>query len=54
MTADSHVDSLEDGQRDFANIQSNGHTLYYNAQKSSQLAGKTYALAGGGQLRPEK
>ena len=54
MTADSHVDSLEDGQQDFANIQSNGHTLYYNAQKSSQLAGKTYTLAGGGQLRPEK
>lgn len=52
LTADSWVTCLQDADTSFANIQSNGHTLYYDSSRSPALQGKTYSLSGGGQLVP--
>lgn len=34
------------------NITGNGHTVYYNSSTCPALSGKTYALNGGGELKP--
>ena len=52
LTADSWVTCLQDADTSFANIQSNGHTLYYDSSRNPALQGKTYSLSGGGQLVP--
>jgi len=58
VTADSYLTTLADAGgisgTTIANIQGNGHTVYYDAGNSanSGLGGKTYTLAGGGQLKP--
>ena len=58
VTADSYLTTLADAGgisgTTIANIHGNGHTVYYDSGNSANggLAGKTYALAGGGQLKP--
>ncbi len=55
LTADAHVDALTDAKADLSNIESEGFTLYYDAQNPSNvwLNGKTIPLSGGGRLAPE-
>lgn len=55
LTADSHVDVLTDADTTFANIQSAGFTVYYDAanELNAALNGQTYTLPGGGTLAPE-
>lgn len=50
VTADSYLTILKDADTSFANIQSNGHKIYYDKTANPQLNGKTYSLPGGGQL----
>jgi hypothetical protein len=54
--SDSYVQALTDSDSSLANIQSNGHTVYYDASNSanSWIGGKTITLAGGGKLAPLK
>jgi membrane-bound ClpP family serine protease len=59
VTGDSQLTSLSDASgisgTTITNINGNGHTVYYDAGLSanSALDGKTYSLAGGGQLTPK-
>lgn len=52
MTADTMVQSLADADATLANIESNGHVLYYNATLNAWLANATIRLAGGGMAVP--
>lgn len=56
VNADSYVQALTDSDSSFGNIQSNGHTIYYDATNSanSWIGGKTITLADGGKLAPMK
>ena len=56
VTANSYLTSLTDADTTLKNINSNGHTVYYNANNSanSWLNGKTISLTGGGKLVPVK
>lgn len=55
VTGDSHVSSLRNGDKKCRNIQSGGHTIYYdkNREANNWLGGKTVSLPGGGRLQPE-
>ena len=55
LTGDTSVGKLNDAAISgdaVPNITGNGHTLTYDHRHNPQLANKTYALAGGGQLVP--
>jgi hypothetical protein len=55
LTGDTRVGKLVDAAitaDDVPNIVGNGHTLTYDHRHNPQLGGRTYALAGGGQLVP--
>jgi len=55
LTGDTNVGKLSDAAiagDSVPNITGNGHTLTYDHRHNPQLANKTYALAGGGQLVP--
>ncbi len=55
LTGDTNVGKLTDAAiagDSVPNITGNGHTLTYDHRHNPQLANKTYALAGGGQLVP--
>lgn len=54
VTGDSYLSTLKDTDVSFANIKSNGHTIYYDVTNTdnSALAGKTITLADGGTLAP--
>ena len=56
VTGDSYLSSLKDTDVTYANINSSGHTVFYDEGDSSNsvLAGKTIALPGGGRLVPYK
>lgn len=56
VTANSYLTRLTDADTTLKNINSNGHTVYYNASNSanSWLNGKTINLTGGGKLVPVK
>jgi hypothetical protein len=56
VNADSYVLSITDSDSSLKNIQSNGHTVYYDSTNSanSWLSGKTITLSGGGKLAPIK
>jgi len=59
VTGDSQLMSLSDSSgisgTTITNIHGNGHTVTYDASlaANSALGGKTYTLAGGGQLTPK-
>jgi len=59
VTGDSQLTSLSDASgisgTVITNIKGNGHTVYYDASlaANSALGGRTYSLAGGGQLKPQ-
>lgn len=50
VTADSYLTTLKDEDTTFANIQSNGHKVYYDKTANPGLNGETYRLPGGGKL----
>jgi hypothetical protein len=56
VTADSHLTCLADvdgvSGDTLTNINGNGHTVTYDAGACAALEGRTYALAGGGALKP--
>ena len=54
VTGDSYVNAFTDGDTTLMNIKGNGHTVYYDAMDTanSWLGGKTFALQGGGYLKP--
>ncbi|MEG0614222.1 MAG: hypothetical protein RR540_00585 [Oscillospiraceae bacterium] len=52
VSADSYIDCFSDALGTFENIQDNGHTIYYNPEKSKELKGRTIDLQGGGKLVP--
>ncbi|WP_411343725.1 stalk domain-containing protein [Paenibacillus sp. WLX1005] len=54
VTANSYVTALTDSDTTLANINDNGHTIYYDADNSanSWLNGKTVTLQDGGKLTP--
>ena len=54
LTSDAYVTTIEDAAKDYKNIASNGHNIYYDAAADTALGGKTYALPGGGRLLPKK
>ncbi|MBV7273209.1 hypothetical protein JMF89_02430 [Clostridiaceae bacterium UIB06] len=56
VNSDSYVQALADSDSSLANIQSNGHTIYYDATNSanSWIGGKTITLSDGGNLTPLK
>ncbi len=55
VTADSHLTSLTNSQDTCSNIQSNGHTVYYDPTHTDNkwLDGQTLDLPGGGKLTPD-
>jgi len=52
VTADSYVETFFDEDARYKNINSNGHTVYYEKSANPSLRGRTYRLIGGGKLRP--
>ncbi|SFT85037.1 hypothetical protein SAMN02910356_02408 [Selenomonas sp. GACV-9] len=50
VTADSYLTVISDDDSAFANINSNGHKVYYDKSSNPALGGKTYDLPGGGKL----
>jgi hypothetical protein len=56
VTADSYLTSLSDSAgisgTSITNISGNGHTVYYDGSACPDLGSKTYALGGGGELKP--
>lgn len=56
VNSNSYVQALTDSDSSLANIQSNGHNIYYDASNgaNSWLGGKTINLTGGGKLVPLK
>lgn len=50
VTADSYLTVMNAEDSTFANIQSNGHKIYYDKNANPALGGKTYGLPGGGKL----
>ncbi len=54
VTGDCYVNAFTDGDPTLMNIKGNGHTIYYDAMDSanSWLGSKTFALQGGGYLKP--
>ncbi len=54
MTEDSYISILSNEQTDCRNIESNGHTIYYDAEEEENgwLNGHTHVLPGGGKLTP--
>ncbi|MDY6268334.1 MAG: proline-rich domain-containing protein [Selenomonadaceae bacterium] len=53
LTSDAYVTTIADAAKDFENIASNGHNIYYDASAATALGGKTYDLPGGGKLLPK-
>ena len=53
LTSDAYVTTIADEAKDFENIASNGHNIYYDASAATALGGKTYDLPGGGKLLPK-
>ncbi len=53
LSQDAYVSLIEAdiANGSVANIQGNGHTLYYDADQNPSLQGKAYALQGGGELK---
>lgn len=57
VTADSYVTTLQTPATSgttVSNIHGNGHTVYYRPDLNPALSGKTYTLAGGGTLQPQR
>ena len=54
VTGDCYVNAFTDGDTTLMNIKGNGHTIYYDAldTANSWLGSKTFALQGGGFLKP--
>ena len=54
MTDDSYISILNNEQKDCRNIESNGHTLYYDSEEEENgwLNSRTHTLPGGGKLTP--
>jgi len=54
VTGDSYVNAFTDGDTTLMNIKGNGHTVYYDAKDTANtwLGSKTFALQGGGYLKP--
>lgn len=54
LTGDSYVSVIKDNDRNYNNIKSNGHDVYYDqtADGNRSLKGKTIQLKNGGKLRP--
>lgn len=54
LTGDAYVAALHNADETLSNIESNGHTLYYNAEAeaNSWLGARSIALSGGGYLIP--
>lgn len=54
VTADSYVTAIQTENIDCANINSNGHNIYYDpaAAANTWLDGRTIQLPGGGELKP--
>jgi hypothetical protein len=54
VTGDSYLTGLTDDDPTFANIDDNGHTIYYDSSLSanSWLGGDTYYLTDGGKITP--
>ena len=54
VTGDSYVSVITDSDETLSNIESNGHTVYYDAsaEENEWLNGRTIELAGGGSLTP--
>ena len=52
LTSDSYVNKLSSLAKDFSNIVSNGHTLYYNTDEAANkaLQGRTISLSDGGKI----
>lgn len=55
LTGDSYVNVITNEDNSCANIQSNGHNIYYDASDAgnSWLSKKTVSLSGGGKLMPK-
>lgn len=54
ITGDSYITILNDDDKTYSNIKSNGYTIYYDSSSNSNLGGKTINLADGGKLTPVK
>lgn len=56
VTDDSYVTILTDADQTLSNINTNGHSIYYNANKAENnwLGGKTHHFADGGIIAPLK
>ena len=54
VAGDSYVTVITDGDTSLSNIESNGHTIYYDASADGNewLDGSTITLPGGGSLTP--
>ena len=54
LTEDCYVAGFADADAALSNIESNGHSIYYNAELEANAVwmGKSYALPGGGYLIP--
>lgn len=54
VTGNSYLDSLKNKDKQCRNIQSNGHTVYYDSshKDNAWLKGKVLSLPGGGKLTP--
>lgn len=52
LTADSYVNILSDEDDSYGNIHINGHTIYYDEDKCTALAGRTINLPDGGKIAP--
>lgn len=53
LTGDSHISVLTDADTTYANIKSNGHTLYYDKDLNTKLNSQTITLSDGGKLVAE-
>ena len=52
LTNDSYVSIINDENKSFDNIISNGYTLYYDKEFNKELNGKTIKLSDGGKIKP--
>lgn len=53
ITADSHISVLTDADTTYANIKSNGYTIYYDKKLNKSLNSQTITLSDGGKLVAE-
>lgn len=52
VTGNSYLTQIFNQDKSCKNIQSHGHTVYYNSQQNPWLKGKSVLLPGGGTLKP--